>query len=191
MRNSFFGLIKFYAQKDIRPRELDAMLSFLANTRNPMFQADLLDMLIALLEAPANAANDQLFLLMFEPHMADGLYSLVVQPDISERVQRKLLKVIKILHKTNKVYDKIMTRMRLNECGTYAGLVGKLNAEYEVRRGAQSAASARLRRRLLGRDKIMIDFFFLNCDCAGYLLSNQGALRLLAKSLAWQDQQVD
>ena len=141
LRNSFFGLIKFYAQKDIRPRELDAMLSFLANTRNPMFQADLLDMLIALLEAPANAANDQLFLLMFEPHMADGLYSLVVQPDISERVQRKLLKVIKILLKTKKVYDKNKTRMRLDECGTYAGLVGKLNAEYAARNQRHPRAS--------------------------------------------------
>jgi hypothetical protein len=78
---------------------------------------------------------------MFEPHMADGLYSLVVQPDISERVQRKLCKVIKLLLKSKKVYDKNKQRMRLDECGTYAGLVAKLNIEYAARNQRQPRAS--------------------------------------------------
>jgi hypothetical protein len=83
LRSSFFGLIKYYAQKDIKINELNAIVSFLAtSTRNSTFQNDIIDMLVSLLEAPSG--NDQLYLLLFEPNMADGFYSLIVQPDMSQ-----------------------------------------------------------------------------------------------------------
>ena len=131
LRNSFFGLIKYYAQKEIKINELNSILSFLATTRNLSFQNDVLDMLINLLEAPNT--NDQLFLLLFEANMADGLYALLVQPHVNEQIQRKLLRIIKILLKTKKVYDKSKSRLRLDECGTYAGLISKLNSELSSR----------------------------------------------------------
>lgn len=127
LRNSFFGLIKYYAQKEIGINELNAMVSFLVNG-NVSFQLDMLELLIVLVEAPN--ASDQLVLLLFEPNMADGLYALLVQPDVDMQVQHKLMRLFKILLKTKKVYEKSKGRMRLDECGGYGGLVSKLFSEY-------------------------------------------------------------
>ena len=130
LRNSFFGIVKFYAQKEIRIGELNAIVSFLATTRNVLFQGDLLDMLISLLESPST--QDQLYLLLFEPNVADGFYALIAQADIDESIQRKLLKIIRILLKSKKVYEKSKARIRLEECGTYAGLVTKFISEFSA-----------------------------------------------------------
>lgn len=128
LRSSFFGLIKYYAQKDIKIGELNALLSFLATTKTVQFQNDLLDMLINLLEAPN--ASDQLYLLLFEPNLADGLWSMLVQPDLNEQVEKRLVKFIRILLKTKKVYEKNKSRLKLDECGSYAGLTSKIFSEY-------------------------------------------------------------
>ncbi len=131
LRNSFFGLIKYYAQKEIKFNELNAILSFLTGCRHlPHLQNDLFDVLISLLEAPSSS-NDQLFLIMYEPNMADGLYALLIQVDLDKNVQRKLIKLIRLLLKTKKVYDKNKMRMRLDECGTYAGLINKAYSEFQ------------------------------------------------------------
>lgn len=106
LRSSFFGLIKYYAQKDVKIGELNSILSFLATTRNAQFQNDLLDVLINLLEAPNS--TDQLYLLLFEPNMADGLWSLIAQAgELSEPTEKRLLKLLRILLKTKKVKKKI------------------------------------------------------------------------------------
>lgn len=121
LRSSFFGLIKYYAQKDIRIDELNTIMSFLANShRNSPFQSDVLDMLIALADAPNNA-SDQLILRLFEPNVADGFYALLAQPDLDRAVQHRLMKLIRILLKTKKVYEKSKVRMWLEDCGGYAG----------------------------------------------------------------------
>lgn len=127
LRNSLFGLIKYYAQKDTRISELNAMISFISITKSHILQAELLDILIALLEAPNS--SDQLYLLLFEPHMADGLYSLFVQIDLNEITQFKILKILRILLKSKKVYEKNKSRIRLDDCGTYAGLISKMTSE--------------------------------------------------------------
>ena len=127
LRNSLFGLIKYYAQKDIRIGELNSMISFISVTKSYILQAELLDVLIALLEAPNS--SDQLYLLLFEPNMADGLYSLFVQIDLNELTQIKLFKVLRILLKSKKVYEKNKSRIRLDDCGTYAGLISKMTSE--------------------------------------------------------------
>jgi len=130
LRTSFFSLIKYYAQKEIRIDELNAIVSFLATTRNTLFQSDLLDVLISLLES--SSTQDQLFLRLFEPNLADGFYAMIAQADLSEAIQTKLLKIIRILLKTKKVYEKSKTRMRLEECGSYAGFVTKFMSEYSA-----------------------------------------------------------
>lgn len=102
LRSSFFGLIKYYAQKDVKIGELNSILSFLATTRNAQFQNDLLDVLINLLEAPNS--TDQLYLLLFEPNMADGLWSLIAQVgELSETTEKRLFKLFRVLLKTKKV----------------------------------------------------------------------------------------
>ena len=123
LRSSFFGLIKYYAQKDIRIDELNAIMSFLANSqRSASFQSDVLDMLINLADAPNNT-SDQLILRLFEPNVAVGLYALLVQPDLDRTVQHRLMRLIRVLLKTKKVYDKSKVRMRLEDCGGYAGKI--------------------------------------------------------------------
>lgn len=102
LRSSFFGLIKYYAQKDVKIGELNSILSFLATTRHAQFQNDLLDVLINLLEAPNS--TDQLYLLLFEPNMADGLWSLIAQVgELSETTEKRLFKLFRVLLKTKKV----------------------------------------------------------------------------------------
>ena len=102
LRSSFFGLIKYYAQKDVKIGELNSILSFLATTKNAQFQNDLLDVLINLLEAPNS--TDQLYLLLFEPNMADGLWSLIAQVgELSETSEKRLFKLFRVLLKTKKV----------------------------------------------------------------------------------------
>ena len=128
LRNSFFGLIKYYAQKEIKVNEINALVSFLSTTKNVLFQNDLLDMLIAIIESPN--ASDQIYLLLFEPHMADGLYGLLTLPDLDHEVQRKLIKLIRILLKSKKVYDKSKLRLKLEDCGGYAGLISKIISEF-------------------------------------------------------------
>jgi hypothetical protein len=128
LRNSFFGMIKFYA-KEIKINELNAIVSFLGASRNlPTLQNDLCDIVISLLEAPN--ANDQIYLLFYEPNVADSLYALIAQVDLEKNVQRKLIKIIRILLKTRRVYDKNKSRLKLEECGTYAGFVAKISSEY-------------------------------------------------------------
>jgi hypothetical protein len=126
LRNSFFGLVKYYAQKEIKIGELNAIISFLANNSTPrqnlLFLNDMLDMLISLVDVPANnSSSDQLLLLMFEPNVADGLYALLAQPELDKQIQQKIIKLIRILLKTKKVYEKSKGRLRLDECGGYAG----------------------------------------------------------------------
>lgn len=129
LRNSFFGLIKYYAQKEIKIGELNAICSFLSATRHlPQLQSDLCDVLIALLEAPS--PSDQLFLLFYEPQLADGIYALLVQVDLDKSVQKKLTRIIRSLLKSKKVYDKSKSRLKLDDCGTYGGLVSKMSSEY-------------------------------------------------------------
>lgn len=102
LRSSFFGLIKYYAQKDVKVSEVNAILSFLSTTKVPQFQNDVLDVLINLLEAPSS--SDQLYLLLFEPNMADAMWSLIAQMDeLSEATERRLFKLIRVLLKTKKV----------------------------------------------------------------------------------------
>lgn len=102
LRSSFFGLIKYYAQKDIKISELNAIISFLSTTKNVQFQNDILDVLINLLEAPSS--SDQLYLLLFEPNMAESLWSLIAHGgELVDQVEKRLFKFIRILLKTKKV----------------------------------------------------------------------------------------
>ena len=64
------------------------------------------------------------------------------QVDLEKGVQRKLVRLIRVLLRTKKVYDKSKSRLRLDECGTYAGLVSKLSNEYAIYLRSQPSAEA-------------------------------------------------
>jgi hypothetical protein len=213
LRNSLLSLIKFYIQREIKLNELNAILSFLSTTQNASIQLIILDMLISLLETPNQ--NDQLNLLLIEPNMADSFYGILVQPEIDYKVQHKLLKIIEILLKTKKVNDKYKSRLRLDECGTYAGLISKLIAEHSLIRCQNMSVHL--------NDYIVVDLlenFMINesnnldniwhivslttlsmpkdlkniiitrtkiCAFFEKILKITNNIRLLVKSLAWQD----
>lgn len=129
--DSCFGLIKYYISKEVRIAELQSLLSFLALPQTAQIQSEALDLLLALLEPkPHQPVSDQLILLLFEPNVADHLYALLAQPELSHPTQHKLLKLIRLLLATNKVYDKSKARMRLDDSGGYAGLVSKLQSQH-------------------------------------------------------------
>ena len=217
LRISFFSLIKYYAQKGINIDELNAIISFLATTRNSLFQSDLLDVLISLLES--TSTQDQLFLRLFEPNLADGFYAMIAQADLSESIQSKLLKIIRILIKTKKVYEKNKSRMRLEECGSYAGFVTKFMAEYSASKLNSSNLKAFNEHLVIDLlENFLLDEATLTCydnlwhilnlltltsisDTAnlikvrvrvcelllGYIQVNSNAARLMVKFSSWQD----
>lgn len=103
LRSSCFGLIKYYVVKDLRIGELQAIVSFISQPQ-VCLQSEALDLLIGLLDTkPNQTVSDQLVLLLFEPSVADGLYGLLAQSDLNAMVQRKLLKVMRLLLSTKKV----------------------------------------------------------------------------------------
>ncbi|XP_023213541.1 uncharacterized protein LOC111616355 [Centruroides sculpturatus] len=61
--------------------------------------------------------KDQLFLLMYEPGCSELLYCLIINPEFSENLKLKVLKVIAGLLKTDKVYEKSKSRLRLHDIG--------------------------------------------------------------------------
>jgi len=114
----------------VRINELQSIISFLAQPHIQQLQSEALDLLLTLIEPKLHQpTSDQLILLLYEPNVADHLYALVAQPDLNPKTQQKILKIIRLLLSTNKVYDKSKARLRLEDTGGYGGLVSKLQSQ--------------------------------------------------------------
>jgi neurobeachin-like protein 1/2 len=91
VRESLIRIIKYYFQKEVNIKEVTMIISYLASIKNDKIVLEVLCMLTSLMEA--KVCKDQLFLLMYEPHMAELLYALFVDKSYGNYVHSALLKV--------------------------------------------------------------------------------------------------
>lgn len=67
--------------------------------------------------------RDQIFLLLYEPHNSELLYSMLTNKKINMDVKQKIIKLLSILLRSERVYDKHKTRLRLED-GSVIGVTG-------------------------------------------------------------------
>ncbi|RZF48161.1 hypothetical protein LSTR_LSTR009850 [Laodelphax striatellus] len=127
IRVSLLGLIKYFLQKECNHKEISAIIGFLITVKEEILVCEVLDMLITLLES--KSCRDQLFIFMFEPQTADVLYCLLIEKNFTMELKQRVLKLISVLLRTEKIYDRNKTRLRLSDhspIGLYPGLIAML-----------------------------------------------------------------
>ncbi|GAA6101837.1 neurobeachin-like protein 1 isoform X1, partial [Tachysurus ichikawai] len=77
------------------------------------------ELLLNLLQTSVSC--DQLFLLLFEPGMADSCYALLLNHKHSDRLRELIFKLFERMLRCDRVYEKSKQRLRLREVG-YSGL---------------------------------------------------------------------
>lgn len=120
VRMSLLNLVKYYIAKDVTFVELSALLNFMIACHDEHMICESLDVIMSLLDS--SRRHDQLYLLMFEPEVGEMLYGLLLVQGYTIVYYEKIVKVLYILLKTDKVYEKNKSRMRLQDCG-YLGLI--------------------------------------------------------------------
>ncbi|XP_021366386.1 neurobeachin-like protein 1 isoform X2 [Mizuhopecten yessoensis] len=123
IRGSLLSLVKYYMIKDVTAEEVSSIICFLVTVKEEDLVCEALDMLISLLDIQKR--QDQLYLLLFEPDMAELLLGLLVKGGYSVMFYEKIIKVLYTILKSDKVYEKSKVRVRLNDCG-HLGLVGMM-----------------------------------------------------------------
>ncbi|XP_071791552.1 neurobeachin-like protein 1 [Asterias amurensis] len=118
IRNSMFGLLRFYVSRQIHHKELKAIINFLTAVEDETLIGEVLDTLLTLLEG---TGKDQLYLQLFEEGHGDLLYSLLTLKQYSDALRVRVFKVLSMMLRTTKVYEKSKHRMRLLDIG-FSGL---------------------------------------------------------------------
>ncbi|XP_052812655.1 neurobeachin-like protein 1 isoform X3 [Mya arenaria] len=124
IRVSLMGLVKYFILKDITAQEMAAVLNYMMACGDENMIIESLDMLIQLLSS--GRKQDQLYLLMFEPNVGEMLYGLLTLKGFTIIYYEKIVKVLYILLKTDKVYEKNKSRLRLTDSG-HLGLISLID----------------------------------------------------------------
>ncbi|KAG8233664.1 hypothetical protein J437_LFUL013710, partial [Ladona fulva] len=119
VRRALFGLVKYYMQKDVNVREVNSLLNFLVSVRDEHLVSDALEMLISILGN--KKCRDQIFLLLYERHAADNLYGLLVDKLYPMELKQKVLRLLSILLRTDRVRERNKRHLRLQDIGSNHG----------------------------------------------------------------------
>uniref|UniRef100_A0A182W0M1 DUF4704 domain-containing protein n=1 Tax=Anopheles minimus TaxID=112268 RepID=A0A182W0M1_9DIPT len=125
VRESLLRIVKYYIQKEVNIKEISAVLTFLTTTKHEATVSEIIDMLVLLIEG--KHVKDQIFLLMYEPYMAEAMYMLFIDRHFGSEVHTKLIKFITGMLCTKRISAKHKAALRLYdtaiECHTlYPGL---------------------------------------------------------------------
>ncbi|XP_067686159.1 neurobeachin-like protein 1 [Haliotis asinina] len=196
IRVSLFNLIKFYIIKDITVEELAQMISFLTVVKEENLICECLDVFLSLLES--RKKHDQLYLLLFEPEMAEMLYVLLTYKNYSVIYYEKIVKVLHILLKSDRVYEKSKQRLRLSDCG-HLGLISLMQG-YDlsvpmIRRFVEQVSFVETSQTYNAILSILTLIHNSGLDIRleasrqllSILVSKPGAAKGFAKQLCWQD----
>ncbi|KAK7111968.1 hypothetical protein V1264_011504 [Littorina saxatilis] len=126
IRTSLFNLIKYYVIRDIKVEELGQIIGFLVVVKQQELILECLDLLLALLSSHGGR-YDQVYALLFEPEQAEMLYKLLTYRNYPIIFYEKVVKVLWVLLKTDRVYDKNKHRLRLGDMGHW-GLVSMMKS---------------------------------------------------------------
>nr|XP_018911290.1 PREDICTED: neurobeachin-like protein 1 [Bemisia tabaci] len=127
IRVSILGLVKFYIQKEVNSKEISAIVGFLVVCKEEHLVIELLEMIIIQLEG--KHCRDQIYLLLYESHNATSLYCLLLEKNFSMDLKQKVLKVLSILLRTSRVYERNKGQLRLQDSssyGMYPGFISML-----------------------------------------------------------------
>ncbi|XP_058454329.1 neurobeachin-like protein 1 isoform X1 [Malaya genurostris] len=125
VRDSLLRILRYYIQKEVNIKEISALLTFLTTIKVEPVVVEILEMLTSLIES--KHAKDQIFLLMYEPNMAEALYTLFIDRHFGCEVHKRLLKFIGCMLNTKRISSKHKAALRLYdssiECNSlYPGL---------------------------------------------------------------------
>ncbi|KAK3721190.1 hypothetical protein RRG08_044202 [Elysia crispata] len=129
IRVSLLSLIKFYVSTNIHADELNQIMGFILSVKDSALVLEALDLLVYLLENRSRR-NDQIMMLMYEPDQAEMLYELLTYPSQPIIFYEKVVKILHILLKSEKVYEKSKARLRLTDIGHW-GLIN-LMSNYDI-----------------------------------------------------------
>ncbi|KAK7507554.1 hypothetical protein BaRGS_00001489, partial [Batillaria attramentaria] len=193
IRVSLLNLIKYYIIKDITAEELGQLMGFLVVVKQQELILEALDLLLSLLESHGRR-YDQLYLLMFEPEQAEMLYKLLTYRNYPIIFYEKVVKVLWMLLKTDRVYDKNKQRLRLSDMGHW-GLVSMMGA-YDIsvpmiRRFVEQVSyidtGQSYNSILAVLSLIHSSGLDIKLELLSILVSKPAAAKNFAKQLGWQD----
>ncbi|XP_055643375.1 neurobeachin-like protein 1 isoform X2 [Toxorhynchites rutilus septentrionalis] len=113
VRDSLLRIIRYYIQKEVNIKEISALLTFLTTIKIEPVVVEIIDMLTSLIES--KHVKDQIFLLMYEPNMAEGLYTLFMDRHFGSDLHIRLLKFIGGMLNTKRISSKHKAALRLYE----------------------------------------------------------------------------
>ncbi|XP_058062662.1 neurobeachin-like protein 1 isoform X2 [Anopheles bellator] len=113
VRESLLRIIKYYIQKEVNIKEISTLLTFLTTLKHETAVGEIIDMLLLLIEG--KHVKDQIFLLMYEPHMAEAMYTLFIDRSFGSEVHLKLIKFIGGMLNTKRISSKHKAALRLYE----------------------------------------------------------------------------
>ncbi|KAH9489603.1 Neurobeachin-like protein 1 [Bulinus truncatus] len=129
IRTSLFSLIKFYVMNNIKAEELSQIMAFMLAVKQPTLLLEAMDLIISLLDNP-NRKQDQLILLLYEAYQAEMFYKLLTYPKQPIIFYEKIVKILYILLKSERIYEKNKSRLRLADVGHW-GLIN-LMSQYDI-----------------------------------------------------------
>lgn len=94
IRATLFGIIRFYLQKDVNIKEVNAMIAFLASVRQELVLVEFLEMMTYYVRG--KNCKDQMVLLLHEPQSANLIYNFFVDKSYSNEVQEAAIRVSKV-----------------------------------------------------------------------------------------------
>ncbi|XP_015015894.2 neurobeachin-like protein 1 isoform X1 [Drosophila mojavensis] len=111
IRATLFGIVRFYLQKDVNIKEVNAIIAFLASVRQELVLVELLEMLT--LYVRGKNCKDQMVLLLHEPQSANLIYNFFVDKSYSSEVQEAAIRFLGALLATSRVHQKYKQVLRL------------------------------------------------------------------------------
>ncbi|XP_051986217.1 neurobeachin-like protein 1 isoform X2 [Xyrauchen texanus] len=119
IRASLSGLLKYYISKGTTHEEIQSIMGYIAAIGDEEQLCGIMELLLTLLQT--SVARDQLFLLLFEPGVADSCYALLLNNKYTDRLRELVFKLFEQMLKCDRVYEKSKQRLRLRDVG-YSGL---------------------------------------------------------------------
>ena len=120
IRSALFGLIKFFLQKEVNAKEVNALTNFIFSFRKTEILDEVLDMLLSYLES--KSVRDQMILILAEPNCIDLIFCTLLEESVSDSSRLKIYKLIFSLLRTNKISQRHKSRLHLQEVG-YLGFL--------------------------------------------------------------------
>ncbi|XP_030380341.1 neurobeachin-like protein 1 isoform X2 [Scaptodrosophila lebanonensis] len=111
IRATLFSIVRFYLQKDVNIKEVNAMIAFLASVRAEPVLVEFLEMMTFFVRI--KNCKDQMILLLHEPQTANLLYNMFVDKCYTAEIQEAVVRFISSLLSTSRVQQKYKQVLRL------------------------------------------------------------------------------